>query len=311
MELPNGLVLLLFENHRLPIFEAQVALRQANLLQPDDKLGVAVLTGRMLDEGTAKRTGPQITAAIENVGGTLALGAGTSLVRVLAPDRKVGLELLLECLTQPSFPADAFARAQARLLAEIGESETLPNTRARQAFRALAYGKSPLGRPATGTTKTVAGLTPADCVAFHRKVFVPNNAIVALVGDFDSQAVLAEMTRLDGRLEEGGPEASRAAGPGKTEGVHAEDPDDAGGVAIEHLPGGGGRAANEPGLLQAAGDGLHPGHGGGLHGSAVEPAARPRGAGVHGVGEHHLDGVESSRGCSPATSARSRRTSRR
>ena len=39
-------------------------------------------------------------------------------------------------------------------------------------------------------------LTPADCAAFHRKVFVPNNAIVALVGDFDSKTVIAELKRL-------------------------------------------------------------------------------------------------------------------
>jgi zinc protease len=193
VELPNGLVLVLFENHRLPIFEARAELRQASIYQSDDKLGVAGLTGALLDEGTAKRTGIQVATAIESVGGSLSLTGAGGTVRVLAPHHRRGLELLLECLTEPRFPKEAFARAKARLLAEIGESEAQPDTRARRLFRSLAYGKNPLGRPADGTTRTVAGLAPADCVTFHQKVFVPNNAILAVVGDFDSKAIVAEV----------------------------------------------------------------------------------------------------------------------
>jgi zinc protease len=194
--LPNGLVLVLFENHRLPIFEARLELRESSIFQSDDKLGVASLTGLLLDEGTAKRTGAEVAAAIENVGGSLSMAGSGGAVRVLAPHHRRGLELLLECLTQSSFPKGAFARAKARLLAEIGESEAQPDTRAQRLFRSLAYGKNPLGRPADGTTKTVSGLTAADCAAFHQKVFVPNNAILAVVGDFDSKAIVAEIRAL-------------------------------------------------------------------------------------------------------------------
>src|SRR5262249_53517719 len=53
--LPNGLVLLLFENRRLPIFYARYAVKDVALLEPEDKLGVSALTGYLLDEGTKKR----------------------------------------------------------------------------------------------------------------------------------------------------------------------------------------------------------------------------------------------------------------
>jgi zinc protease len=194
--LPNGLVLLLFENRRLPIFEAHAAVHDAHLYEPDDKLGLASLTGSLLDEGTSKRTGAAVAELIENVGGALSLSSSGGSVRVLAPDRKLGLELLLECLTQPSFPKDAFQRIRAQTLAEIADQETQPDARAAQAYRAAVYGKHPLGRPDLGTRKSVSGLTVADCAAFHRKVFVPNNATLALVGDFDSKEVLAEVRRL-------------------------------------------------------------------------------------------------------------------
>jgi zinc protease len=116
-------------------------------------------------------------------------------VRVLAPDQKLGLGLLLECLSGPSFPKEAFARNKDRLLAEIEESETQPDARARRAFRAAVYGQHPYGRPELGTAKTVEALTPADCAAFHHKLFVPNNTTLAVVGDFDSREVIAEVTR--------------------------------------------------------------------------------------------------------------------
>jgi zinc protease len=218
VQLPNGLVLMLFESRRLPVVEAQVQLRESSLLQPDDKLGVAALTGALLDEGTTKHTGPQIAEMIEAVGGSLSLGASGGSVKVLSPDRKMALGLLLECLTKPAFPADAFSRAKARLLAEIGENETQPEVRAQQAFRALAYGKHPLGRPSPGTTKTVEGLTAEDCRAFHRRVFVPNNTILAVAGDFDADEVIAEVKALTADWKKGDlarPEMPKVARPEK------------------------------------------------------------------------------------------------
>jgi zinc protease len=194
--LPNGLVLLLFENHRLPIVEAHLAVRDVSLYEPDDKLGVAALTGLMFAEGTARHSTAEIAEMIANVGGVLARrGSSGGSVRVLAPDRELGLGLLLECVTQPAFPKKAFAQKRAALLAAIAEAETQPDEVAQQRFRALAYGKHPFGRPAMGTKKTVAALTPADCADFHKKVFVPNNAILAVVGDFDSEAVIAQVKK--------------------------------------------------------------------------------------------------------------------
>src|SRR5581483_7537154 len=81
-------------------------------------------------------------------------------------------------------------------LSAIDEAETQPAHRARQGFMAAVYGKHPYGRPSLGTRQTVQKLTAADCAAFHKKVFVPNNTTVALVGDFNSKEVIEEVKRL-------------------------------------------------------------------------------------------------------------------
>ena len=111
--LPNGLTLLLYEDHRLPIVTAEVQLRQVNAYEANDKLGEAALTGLLLQEGTTQHSGPEIADMIESVGGALDLSSAGGTVKVLSPNRSLGLGLLLECLTRPAFAKDAFQREQA------------------------------------------------------------------------------------------------------------------------------------------------------------------------------------------------------
>jgi zinc protease len=195
VELPNGLVLLLYEDHRLPLFVAEAEANDVRLLEPPEKAGVATLTGSLLDEGTSEHTGPQIAELIEGVGGKLTLEGSGGKVRVLAPDRRLGLDLLLECLMHPAFPAEAFARNKQQMLSEIEEAQMQPETRALQTYVGLVYGSHPLGRPRLGTARTVSPLTREDCAAFHRRAFVPNNLTLSVVGDFNPDEVIAEVTR--------------------------------------------------------------------------------------------------------------------
>jgi zinc protease len=215
VELPNGLVLLLYEDHRLPLFVADAEVHDTRLSEPAGKAGLAALTGSLLDEGTTKHTGEQIAAMIENVGGTLASSSGGGGVRVLAPDRKLGLGLLLECLMSPSFPREAFERKKKQLLGEIEEARTKPELRAHQAFLAAVYGSHPLGRPRTGTAKTVEPLTAEDCAAFHKEVFAPNRTTLAVAGDFDSEEIidLVKAQTKDWKKEPPAPEPPAVAFP--------------------------------------------------------------------------------------------------
>jgi zinc protease len=212
--LDNGLTLLLLENHRLPVVVAQAYVRDVRLHERDDQAGVATLTGRLLDEGTPAHTGPQIAELIENVGGELSFSPSGGGVKVLAPDRHLGLGLLLECLSRANFPPDSFARERQRLLSQIEDAEQQPETKARIAFQELVYGKHPFGRPAHGRREAVAALTPGDCAAFHRAVFVPNNTLLAVVGDFDAGQVIDDVKQMTAGWKKG---ALRPARPPEVE----------------------------------------------------------------------------------------------
>jgi zinc protease len=194
--LDNGLTLLLYENHRLPIIAGDAYVRQVRLHEPAEQAGIAALTGLMLDEGTTKHSGPGIAELIEDVGGSMSFTSSGGAVKVLTANRRLGLGLLIECLSESNFAKDAFQRKKQQQLSAIAEAEREPDTKASMAFHALVYGQHPYGRPALGRAKTVQALTPADCLAFYRRFFVPNNTILAIVGDFDSKQVLEEVTSL-------------------------------------------------------------------------------------------------------------------
>ena len=194
--LPNGLTLLLLERHRLPIVYAEAYVGKTRLYEPANKAGVAALVGLLLEEGTEAHSEKEISQAIEDVGGVLSMSASGGQIKVLTPDRKLGLELLIESLTKPAFQRDDVRRLKEHLVSEIQDANTQPNSRAQNEFLKQIYGDHPLGRPATGTEDSVDGLTAPDCRKFHQQMFVPNNTTLAIVGDFDSDAIVKELTTM-------------------------------------------------------------------------------------------------------------------
>lgn len=184
--LPNGLTLIMLENHRLPIVVATAHVKDVRLREPVDKAGVATLMGSMLDEGTTKHSSEQIAEIIENVGGSLGFSQSGGSVKVLTPDTDLGMKLFFECLTTPSFPENRFVAMQEELVGEIAAEDAEPNRKALRSFLKIVYGDHPYGRPSRGTLETVEKITSDDCRKLHKALFVPNNTTLVVVGDFDS-----------------------------------------------------------------------------------------------------------------------------
>jgi zinc protease len=90
----------------------------------------------------------------------------------------------------PAFREDDVQSKRDQLLSQLAEEEKKPDERANRAFKAAVYGNHPFGRP-PAVPEVVKKLTPKDLKAFHRTVFRPNNTVVAIVGDFDTDKVVA------------------------------------------------------------------------------------------------------------------------
>ena len=188
--LPNGLKIMLLENHRLPMVYVEAKVGRVRMYEPANQNGLAQLTGEMMEEGTKTRDADKITTLMADVGGSFSVGGSGGSVKVLADDTELGIELLFDCLMNAEFPEDSLASKQEQLLTVLAEEENKPEERGMQAFRSAVYGMHPFGRT-TADRKVILDLTRKDLREFHRRVFVPNNTVVAIVGDFDSDKILA------------------------------------------------------------------------------------------------------------------------
>src|SRR5262249_14731557 len=151
-----------------------------------DRAGLAHLMGATLTRGTAKRSGPELDAAIEFVGGSLEAGAGrdglTVSLAILKKDLDLGLDLLQEVVLSPAFPEAEVKRKIGEIQASIKRSEENPEAVASRALAPLVYDTHPYARPVEGTIESVGKLTRDDVAGFYRENVRPDTAIVAVVG---------------------------------------------------------------------------------------------------------------------------------
>src|SRR5216110_3221603 len=186
--LNNGMKILLVENPSLPTVSLNASVLTGARYDPESKAGVAIMVSRLLDEGTHTRTSFEIADAIESVGG--AIEADGSFERivvsagVLNKDVPLGLELLADLLMRPIFPQEYVDKEKERTLAEIASAQDRPQVVAGWAFNELVYQDHPLHRPSHGYPQTVERIERNDLLDFHEKYFLPNNVVLAVVGDF-------------------------------------------------------------------------------------------------------------------------------
>ena len=187
VELKSGLTLLVAERPSIPMVTVQILVKAGSMQEAKEKAGLAKLTAVLLPLGTGSRTAPEISEAIEFVGGSLNADAGedysTLSLTVLKKDLDVGLELLADVLLDPAFREAEIARKVRELKGRIRQKQEDPGTVAHETFVATLFGDHPYGRPVEGTEQSLERVTREDLVDFHRRYYRPNNSIVAVAGD--------------------------------------------------------------------------------------------------------------------------------
>jgi zinc protease len=193
--LPNGLQVVVVEHHEQPAISIRLLVGSGAAYDPDSKPGVANLVASMLDQGTRTRSARQVAEAVDAIGGRLEFGAGTDLmfgyVTVLADSFAAGLDLLSEVVRSPAFAADELDRQRKQMQSALTVSGQDPDYVATAVFRRLVYGSHPYGATGTGTAESLERITRDDLVAYHQRHFVPNNCILAIVGDIAPAAAFA------------------------------------------------------------------------------------------------------------------------
>jgi zinc protease len=219
---PNGAKVLLVENHSIPVVDVSVEFDAGSRRDPTDKAGLASMANMMLARGIAASSGvggdepalseAQVLDAFADTaaqrGGSVSLDRAGVTLRSLSSQAESDAAILLfaRMLAQPSFPADFLARDKARAIAAIKEELTKPDAIASRAFMHALYGGNPYSMQPT--PESVEPITRDDVVAFYRKHYVADRAVIAIVGDVSRERAEAIASQLTLRMAASGKAAA-------------------------------------------------------------------------------------------------------
>lgn len=196
-ELPNGLTLLVLENHANPTVSISGYLRAGAYFNPPQKDGLAGVTSSMLSKGTEQRSKFEIAEALEQVGARLGISANTFTLSVsgqsLSRDLPLIISTLAEELREPTFPDDELTKLKQRFIASIREDQDDTRSRAYERLSQIIYpAGNPFHRiPAEQFINQIEQMTADDLRQFHQQFYGASEMILAVVGDVEPDEVRA------------------------------------------------------------------------------------------------------------------------
>ena len=195
-KLANGLTVLVLEQHKLPTVAFTLWVKTGALADPKGLQGLAKATAEMLREGTTHRTSAQLAADVDGLGASLmasaGFGADTSTVSASGLSESMDrlLELMSDVVLDPTFPADEFAKYQKRQLAQVEQERSQPSFLAQERFHKVLYGDF-AASIVSATPESIKAMTTAQLKDFHERYYVPNNAMLGVVGDVQFDQVVS------------------------------------------------------------------------------------------------------------------------
>ena len=215
--LANGMRVVVVLHHEQPAVSMRLLVGAGAVQDPPGKTGVASLTASLLDQGTATRSAAEIADQIDTIGGALGTGSGNDLtfVNAIAMKDSFGsvMDLLADVVRNPAFAPEEIDRQKQQVTSSLQVNDNDPDYVASVLFDRLVYGFHPYGLPSSGTSATLQRIAREDLQAFHKRYFVPNNMILAIVGDVTSEEAFAAAERVFGRSPRGEVAAAKPIDP--------------------------------------------------------------------------------------------------
>jgi predicted Zn-dependent peptidase len=195
--LDNGLKVVLMEYHRLPLVEMQMTIGGGTSIDPDMLVGLASMTAKLLRQGTTTRSATQIAEQVDFLGASLNTGSNEDYFFIssefLRRDIDKGIELFSDVILHPTFPQEEINRERSQRFASLEQVKEDPQLAADLYIDKLIYGDHPYGHQTIGTHSSLIRITQETLGSFYNTTFVPNNALLVVVGDFSTDKMLSKI----------------------------------------------------------------------------------------------------------------------
>ncbi|MDX1952530.1 MAG: insulinase family protein, partial [Verrucomicrobiota bacterium] len=186
-DLPNGLRVLLKEDHRLPFVEMRTVFQGGVLSESVETNGASQLVAKTLLKGTATRSAEMIASEIETLGGSIdSYGGNNSFginTEVLSGDFEQGLELLADVVLNSAFPESALEREKLVQLANIRAQRDHLLQSAGRLMRRTMFGQTGYGLDVNGSEESLGRINREELLRFVERLMSPANCVLAIFGD--------------------------------------------------------------------------------------------------------------------------------
>ncbi|HET8921375.1 MAG TPA: pitrilysin family protein [Candidatus Acidoferrum sp.] len=229
--LSNGFEVILAESHAIPKFHGELFFRSGNAAVADRAPGLAEMTATVVRTGTAKRASRQIEEDLRRIGADLSSNAGADTSAIsfagLSEFAEPLLGMVNELVREASFPEAEFERERRQKLEEVKLERTQPGFLASERLRKVLFGAHPYAQ-VSPSEEQVAAYRREDLQAVYREAYTPENALLLLVGDFDSNGMLKAAEKIFGNWSGKKPDSKAAGAPANPRGRR---------VYLVHVPG--------------------------------------------------------------------------
>ena len=196
VKLANGLTVLVLERHKVPTVNLALWVNTGSLDDPKDLPGLAKFTADMLREGTSHRSSAQLASEVDALGATLnsEVEFGSSYSEVTASgfveNADKLFELMSDVVLNPAFPGDELEKYKTRQLSDLEQQRSDPGFLSQERLSRALYGDSPAA-VISATPASVKAASPDQLKRFHAQHYLPNNAMLGVVGDFDTKQMVS------------------------------------------------------------------------------------------------------------------------
>jgi zinc protease len=169
---------------------------------PLGQSGLMLATSSLLEKSTKTKSAPEVADAFGFYGSDFSVDVDpdftTLSTSALSRDREAILKLYSEVILQPTFPSPEVTRLKEQIMASIKRSYDEPEDFTERAFKQYLLGPHPYSRPVEGSVRDVQTIRQKDILQNYLKWFRPNNAILAVVGDYNDEFVNALREQFSG-----------------------------------------------------------------------------------------------------------------
>lgn len=183
--LPNGLRLVVLEQHRQPILSVTLSVPAGSAFDPTGREGLSDMLAALMTRGAGKRTGPEVAAAIEAVGGSFSASAELDYLTIqadlLSNHAPLAFELIGNAVLRPALDSAEIESLRDQTSASLSTALDDPGTLAGRVFLVTTYRRHPYAR--RPVPPSVAAIKRQDLLAYLKARIRPAGSVLVVAGD--------------------------------------------------------------------------------------------------------------------------------